>query len=86
MMSPADIAERGLSEGQKVTLVGDAEDNVSRRVEGLMVVARDVPKGCIATYYPECNPRIALEPHAEESHVPAAKSVPVRIEVEPIGA
>ena len=80
-MSPADIAERGLSEGQKVTLVGDAEDNVSRRVEGLMVVARDVPKGCVATYYPECNPLIALEHHAEESHVPAAKSVPVRIEV-----
>jgi molybdopterin-dependent oxidoreductase alpha subunit len=86
MMSPADIAERGLVEGQKVTLVGDAGDDVTRRVEGLMVVARDVPKGCVATYYPECNPLIALEHHAEESHVPAAKSVPVRIEVTPTNA
>jgi molybdopterin-dependent oxidoreductase alpha subunit len=79
LMNPADIAAAGLSAGQKVALVGDAGDDVARRVGDLIVVEYNVPRGCIAAYYPECNPLIALSHHAEESHVPAAKSVPVRI-------
>ncbi|KAK0360102.1 hypothetical protein LTR94_028629 [Friedmanniomyces endolithicus] len=72
-------AKAGLSSGQKVTLASDAGDNHDRRVGDLIVVEYNVPPGCIAAYYPECNPLIPLEHHAEESHVPAAKSVPVRI-------
>ncbi|MEH3103038.1 MAG: FdhF/YdeP family oxidoreductase [Sphingomonas phyllosphaerae] len=79
LMNRADIARAGLTAGQKVTLVTDAEDNHDRRVGDLIVVEYDVPDGCIAAYYPECNPLIPLSHHAEESHVPAAKSVPVRI-------
>ena len=44
-----------------------------------MVVPYDIPRGCIGGYYPECNVLIPLWHHAEGSHVPAAKSVPVRI-------
>jgi molybdopterin-dependent oxidoreductase alpha subunit len=80
MMNKADIASAGLTEGQKVRLVGDAGDARRREVADMMIVAYDVPPGCIATYYPECNPLIALDHHAEQSHVPAAKSVPVQIE------
>ncbi|MEH3122610.1 MAG: FdhF/YdeP family oxidoreductase [Sphingomonas phyllosphaerae] len=79
LMNRADIARAGLTAGQKVTLATDAEDNHDRRVGDLIVVEYDVPDGCIAAYYPECNPLIPLSHHAEESHVPAAKSVPVRI-------
>lgn len=79
LMNREDIAAAGLVAGQEVTLAGDAQDNHDRSVAGLTVVEYDVPRGCIAAYYPECNPLIALEHHAEESHVPAAKSVPVRI-------
>ena len=79
LMNRADMDEAGLAQGQKVTLASDADDNVDRRVEGLMAVAYDVPRGCVVAYYPECNPLIPLAHHAEESHVPAAKSVPVRI-------
>ncbi|WP_341208729.1 FdhF/YdeP family oxidoreductase [uncultured Sphingomonas sp.] len=79
LMNRADIARAGLSAGQKVTLATDAEDNHDRRVGDLIVVEYDVPDGCIAAYYPECNPLIPLSHHAEESHVPAAKSVPVRV-------
>jgi hypothetical protein len=39
-----------------------------------------VPQGCIVGYYPECNGLIPLGHCAKESKVPAAKSVPVRIE------
>ena len=78
-MNRDDIARAGLSAGQTVTLVSDAQDNHDRRVGDLIVVEYNVPPGCIAAYYPECNPLIPLAHHAEESHVPAAKSVPVRI-------
>jgi anaerobic selenocysteine-containing dehydrogenase len=82
LMNRGDMAAAGVAQGQTVTLVGDADDNAERRVAGLMAVEYDVPPGCVVGYYPECNPLIALAHHAEESHVPAAKSVPVRILVE----
>ena len=80
LMAPADIAEQGLEAGQIVALVGDAGDGMDRRVAGLKIVEYDLPRGCIGGYYPELNPLIALSHRAEQAHVPAAKSVPVRIE------
>lgn len=74
-----DMAEQGLSEGQRVALSTDVDDGVSRRLEGLIVVPYDIPRGCLGAYYPEANVLIPIEHHAEQSHVLAAKSVPVRI-------
>ncbi len=79
MMNPGDIARHGFVSGQKVTLHGDDADGKARSVPDMMIVEYSVPDGCVATYYPECNPLIAVSHHAEESHVPAAKSVPIRI-------
>ena len=79
MMNAADIAALGLKDGDKVALESDAEDGVERVVEGLRVVAYNIPAGSIGGYYPELNYLIPLEHHALESHVPAGKSVPVRI-------
>lgn len=80
MMNRADLVAMGLRDGDIVHLVGDHGDNASARVEGLRVVAYDIPRGCIGGYYPECNPLIPVEHHARESKVPAAKTVPVRVE------
>ncbi len=79
MMNPAEIAKAGLHKGQVVTLVGDAEDGVDRRVAGLKVVPFDLPDGCVAGYYPELNPLIPIGWHDHASKTPAAKAVPVRI-------
>jgi hypothetical protein len=49
----------------------------------LRVTPYDIPEGCCAGYYPECNPLIPLWHHAERSKVPAAKSVPVRVKALP---
>ena len=49
----------------KVTLTTAVDDGVERRVDGLPVVAYDIPEGCIAGYYPECNPLIPLWHYAE---------------------
>lgn len=78
-MNPSDIEREGFADGQEITLTGDAADGIERRVSGLRIVSYDIPQGCLGGYFPECNPLIALSHHAIKSHVPAAKSVPVRI-------
>ena len=78
-MNTADIVAAGLREGQIVALESDAGDGIQRRRDGLIVTPYDIPRGCLGAYYPECNVLMPIEHHAEESHVPAAKSVPVRI-------
>jgi molybdopterin-dependent oxidoreductase alpha subunit len=78
-MHTQDIIDAGLAEGQIVALESDAQDGKRRRREGLIVTPYDIPRGCLGAYYPESNVLIPVEHHAEQSHVPAAKSVPVRI-------
>jgi molybdopterin-dependent oxidoreductase alpha subunit len=79
LMHPDEIAAAGLNEGQRVSLVSDADDGEHRRVDGLTVTAFDLPRGTLAGYYPELNPLIPLWYHDKLSKTPAAKGVPVRI-------
>ena len=79
MMNPADIRRYGLADGGEVSLGSADKDGIERRKLGLRVVAYDIPEGCVAGYYPELNVLISVEHCAEESQVPAAKAVPVRI-------
>jgi molybdopterin-dependent oxidoreductase alpha subunit len=78
-MNPADIAAFGLKEGNEVGLSTSAEDGLIREKHGLRVFSYDIPRGCVGAYYPECNVLVPVGHYAEESKVPAAKSVPVRI-------
>jgi len=79
LMHADDIARLGLREGELVQASTVAHDQVVRQVGGLRVTTHDIPPGCIAGYYPECNPLIPLWHHAKGSQVPAAKSIPVRL-------
>jgi anaerobic selenocysteine-containing dehydrogenase len=79
LMNAQDMSARRLCEGDSVTLETIASDGVARSVQGMRLKAYDIPQGCIAGYYPECNPLIPLWHHAKESMVPAAKSIPVRM-------
>lgn len=79
LMHRNDIERLGLKEGCAVTLATAADDGVDRRVTDLRVVAYDIPEGCIAGYYPECNPLLPLWHHEEKAKTPAAKAIPVRI-------
>ena len=68
-----DLARLGFTKDMMVKLVCAAGDGVHRELDGLRVVPYDIPEGCIAGYYPECNPLIPLWHHAERSKVPAAE-------------
>jgi molybdopterin-dependent oxidoreductase alpha subunit len=78
-MNPVDIAHHGLVDGEVIGLSTQADDGIAREKQGLRVFAYDIPQGCLGAYYPECNVLIPLSHYAEESKVPAGKSVPVRI-------
>jgi len=79
LMNKHDMAANGLSEGDRISLQTISDDGFDRRVTGFTVKAYDIPVGCIGGYYPECNPLLPLWHCAEESKVPGAKSIPVRI-------
>jgi molybdopterin-dependent oxidoreductase alpha subunit len=78
-MAPADMARLQLAEGDLVDLATAVSDDAPRNVHGLRVVGYDIPEGCVAGYYPECNPLIPMWHHALESKVPAAKSIDVLV-------
>ncbi len=80
LINPNDMARAGLTAGQRITLVGDAEDGHVRRIERLEIVPFDLPDGTIVGYYPELNPLISIQHHDRNSKTPASKAVPVRIE------
>lgn len=82
LMNRADIERLGLADGLMVTAWTAVEDGRMREVPGLRVVPYDIPVGCAAGYFPECNPLVPLWHHAEGSHVPASKSVPIRLRVD----
>jgi molybdopterin-dependent oxidoreductase alpha subunit len=79
LMHEADMRSLGIADGEIVDIIGDAGDGVERQVLGFRATRYDVPHGSCAGYYPECNPLLPLWHHAARSHVPAAKSIPVRI-------
>jgi molybdopterin-dependent oxidoreductase alpha subunit len=80
LLNRRDITRLGFEDGEVVAAVTVAHDGVDRRVEGLRLTAFDMPPGCAAGYYPELNRLIPLWHHAEGSKVPAAKSIPIRLE------
>lgn len=86
LMHRNDIDRFELKEGQLVDLTTAVDDGVERKVEGFRVVAYDIPEGCIAGYYPECNLLLPLWHHAEKSKTPAAKAIPVRVQAQPAPA
>jgi molybdopterin-dependent oxidoreductase alpha subunit len=81
-MSRNDIDRLGLAEGQQVIVSCAVGEDAQRELSGLRIVAYNIPDGCVAGYYPECNVLIPLWHHAERSKVPAAKSIPVRVRSE----
>ena len=74
LLSYDDLAEFGLSEGDRVTLA-----SANGRMENLVARGLDLPRGSALAYYPEANVLCgtAVDPR---SKTPAFKSVPVWLE------
>ena len=72
-----DIAALGMKAGDWVDLESVHDDEVKRIVRRFLLVEYDIPRGCLAAYYPETNPLVPLSSFADESRTPTSKSVPV---------
>lgn len=79
-MARADMDRLGLAEGDMVRAQTPSSDGVARSVGGLRVTEYSIPEGCVAGYFPECNPLIPLWHYARESKVPAAKAIDVKVQ------
>jgi molybdopterin-dependent oxidoreductase alpha subunit len=78
MANAADLAELGLPQGARVNLESRFR-GTGRYSEGWTVVPYDIPRRCLAAYYPEANVLVPLEQIAEGSRTPASKQITTRI-------
>ncbi len=78
MMNPRDMERASLKDGD-VTDLFNAHDGVERVARRFIVVAYDIPEGCLATYFPETNVLVPIGDTAEKSGTPVSKGVVVRL-------
>jgi formate dehydrogenase major subunit len=75
-MNEADMAERGIAAEQLVEIETLASDR-RRVLTNFKALPYNIPRGSIASYYPETNALMPLAHHDETCQTPAAKSIPV---------
>jgi formate dehydrogenase major subunit len=78
-VSPADLAELGFADGERVDVVGEWHDDTERVLREVRVVSYPTARGCAAAYFPEANVLIPLDSVAERSNTPVSKAVLVRL-------
>lgn len=76
-MNEDDMKEEGLEKGDLVEISNHYEK--PRKISGFVALPYQIPKGCVATYFPEANPLVPLSLSARHSHTPASKSVAVNV-------
>ncbi|MEM7382695.1 MAG: hypothetical protein AAF361_16115, partial [Bacteroidota bacterium] len=52
---------------------------ISRVARKFIVVPYDIPRNCVATYFPEANVLVPISSFAEKSQTPTSKSVVITI-------
>ncbi len=78
LMNQEDMRVRDITPGQKVEIASHYGD-VRRVVVDFTAIPYDLPKGNVATYFPEANPLIPVQLVNPETLTPASKSVIVRV-------
>ena len=78
LMNELDMAATGLQPGQQVDLTSEYDGEL-RRVNLFRIVPYSIPRGNVATYFPETNPLVPIGQVARGSNTPASKSVRVRV-------
>jgi molybdopterin-dependent oxidoreductase alpha subunit len=78
LMNKEDMKKDGLKKGQVVHLTSQYKGK-KRSANNFIVVPYDIPKQCIATYFPEANVLVPIDSFAKYSKTPASKSIIVKI-------
>jgi molybdopterin-dependent oxidoreductase alpha subunit len=78
-MNAEDIQKDGFVNYSKVNIINEF-GGINRTAESFLLVPYDIPRGCLATYFPEANVLVPLHSRADGSQTPTSKSVVVRLE------
>ncbi|HEV6964137.1 FdhF/YdeP family oxidoreductase [Roseateles sp.] len=78
----ADMADLGMKAGDWVDVTSlhagaDGGELQERRAERFLLVEYDIPRGCLASYFPETNALVPLESFALGARTPTSKAIPV---------
>ncbi|MFM9377429.1 FdhF/YdeP family oxidoreductase [Gordonia sp. VNK21] len=79
-VSPEDLADLGLSDGQTVDVFSEWPGEPDRVLRGYRVDSYPTKKGCAALYFPEGNALIPRGAVADGCNTPASKQIIVRLE------
>ena len=78
LMNPIDMENEGIKPSEEIDLVSKFS-GIERYAKQWKVVPYSIPRGNIATYFPEANVLIPLDSVADSSNTPTSKSVVVNI-------
>ena len=82
LMNSLDMAERGWKNRHQVSISSHFQGEV-RSSSGWLVVAYDIPRQNVATYFPEANSLVPLNSTAKLSNTPTSKWIEVTLNSEP---
>jgi molybdopterin-dependent oxidoreductase alpha subunit len=77
-MNEQDMEKRKLCKGEYVNIKSQY-DSILRQADAFVVVPYNIPKQCVATYFPEANAVVPHNHYAWGSKTPISKSVIIRI-------
>ena len=78
-MNEGDMKKRGWQEETIVHLYSQHK-GIKREALTFQVVPYPIPRGNVATYFPEANPLVPIDLIARKSKTPVSKCVPITIE------
>lgn len=78
-MNMRDMQESGFSELDVVN-VHSYFNGEKRSIFGFKLIPYDIPSRCLAAYFPEANPLVAIDNVAKISNTPASKKIIVKVE------
>ena len=79
LMNVDDMAEHKL-QSEDVVSIHNSFGGRHRVAQAFKVVSYDIPRGCVATYFPEANVLLPIDKFAKKSLTPASKSIVVKLE------
>ena len=82
LIHPEDLKERGWNAGDRLDITSHfrVEGNEElRTAHSFMAVPYDVPRGCLATYFPEANVLVPIQSVALRSNTPTSKAIVVSL-------
>ncbi|MEM7082971.1 MAG: FdhF/YdeP family oxidoreductase [Pseudomonadota bacterium] len=72
-----DLRAIGAAADGRADLIGIGEDGVERIARGFKLLPYDIPRGCLAGYYPELNVLVPHQSYGAKSFTPTSKSIRV---------